>query len=78
MQERVEKCNCAGQAGGAETRPVRALVRKGIRNTKIRAMVDGTFRGTAEKLGVTVTGFYYTLVYHDHDDHPGGIREAVC
>jgi len=53
-------------------------VRKGIRNTKIRAMVDGTFRGTAEKLGVTVTGFYYTLVYHDHGDHPGGIREAVC
>jgi len=41
-------------------------VRKGIRNTKIRTMVDGTVRGTAEKLGVTVTGFYYTLAYHDH------------
>src|SRR5690242_9851057 len=24
-----------------------------------------TLGGTAEKLGVNVTGFYYTLVYHD-------------
>jgi len=39
-------------------------------------MVGGTFRGTAEKLDVTVTGFYYTLLYHHHGDHPGGIREC--
>jgi uncharacterized protein with GYD domain len=38
---------------------------QGIRNIKESPDRYGAFRAIAEKLGVTVKGFYYTLGHHD-------------
>ena len=38
---------------------------QGIRNIKDSADRYGAFRAVAEKVGVTIKGFYYTVGHHD-------------
>lgn len=50
---------------------------QGIRNIKDSPDRYGTFRAMAEKLGVTVKGFYYTVGRHDMVVIVEGSDEAV-
>ncbi len=50
---------------------------QGIRNIKDSPDRYGAFRATAEKLGVTVKGFYYTFGHHDMVIILEGTDEAV-
>ena len=50
---------------------------QGIRNIKDSPDRSGAFRASAEKLGVTVTGFYYTVGHHDLVVIMEGTDEAV-
>jgi uncharacterized protein with GYD domain len=50
---------------------------QGIRNIKDSADRYGTFKSIAEKLGVTVKGFYYTVGHHDGVLILEGTDEAV-
>jgi uncharacterized protein with GYD domain len=50
---------------------------QGIRNIKESPDRFGAFRSLAEKLGVTVKGFYYTVGHHDGVVIVEGPDEAV-
>ena len=50
---------------------------QGIRNIKDSPDRYGAFRASAEKLGVTVKGFYYTVGHHDMVLIMEGTDEAV-
>jgi uncharacterized protein with GYD domain len=50
---------------------------QGIRNIKDSPDRYGAFRASAEKLGVTVKGFYYTVGRHDMVVIMEGTDEAV-
>ena len=50
---------------------------QGIRNIKDSPDRFGAFRATAEKLGVSVKGFYYTVGHHDMVVILEGSDEAV-
>jgi uncharacterized protein with GYD domain len=50
---------------------------QGVRNIKDSPDRYGTFRAMAEKLGVTVKGFYYTVGRHDMVLIVEGTDEAV-
>jgi uncharacterized protein with GYD domain len=50
---------------------------QGIRNIKESPDRYTAFRGTAEKLGVAVKGFYYTVGHHDMVVIMEGTDEAV-
>src|SRR5215468_3256156 len=51
---------------------------QGIRNIKDSPDRFGAFRATAEKLGVNVKGFYYTVGHHDMVVILEGSDEAVA
>jgi uncharacterized protein with GYD domain len=50
---------------------------QGIRNIKVSPDRYGAFRASAEKLGVAVKGFYYTVGHHDMVVIMEGTDEAV-
>jgi uncharacterized protein with GYD domain len=50
---------------------------QGIRNVKDSPDRYGAFRASAEKLGVTVKSFYYTVGHHDMVVIMDGTDEAV-
>ena len=50
---------------------------QGMRNIKDSPDRHGAFRAMAEKLGVTVKGFYYTVGHHDMVTILEGTDEAV-
>ena len=50
---------------------------QGIRNIKDSPDRYGAFRAIAEKLGVTIKGFYYTVGHHDMVVILEGSEEAV-